>query len=128
MTDRIEQVVRVLAQHRLGRPQGGTARGAFVLCGCGTVIDGGIRDDAYERGRRHIARAMDEAELLATPPDGEVGQERISLPADQVQEQWGYRLPNGRVWGRHSRAEAERTARGLPVVHRFVTDWEQADQ
>lgn len=58
-----------------------------------------------------IARALDQAGLLAPAP---------------LQEQWGYRLHNGRVWGKRSRVEVERTANGLPIVHRFVTDWEEA--
>lgn len=65
MENAIEQAVRVLMRHPLGRPAGGTASGAFVLCGCGTVINGTSRDHAHSQAREHVARALATAGLLS---------------------------------------------------------------
>lgn len=65
----IDQVVDVLAAHQLSEPGGGTATGSRCACTCGEVLrTPGDRDYVMTLGRRHVARALAEAGLLAPAP------------------------------------------------------------
>ena len=76
-----------------------------------------------------IARALAEAGVLATEPRIEAaGREWIAFPSDQIREEWG--VPGGdgtTVWNHYlNREEARIGAGDDPVVHRWVTEWEEA--
>lgn len=62
----IEKAARVLAEHRLEAPTGGTAGTARCACSCRAVFetDGGTRDLVLWRGRRHVAQALADAGLI----------------------------------------------------------------
>lgn len=65
-------VVRVLAEHQISEPAGGTASIAWVQCSCGARLDvtGGTRSFALTLGLRHVMRALVDAlvdEGLITP-------------------------------------------------------------
>lgn len=112
ISDRLDRVGHVLAQHRLGLPHGGTASGALVLCGCGTVINGSSRDDAISRALRHIAAVLDLEGLLAPDMREEWGEGPLE---DGEPAHWPVPV-DGCV--------ACDSAR--PTYRRLVTDWEES--
>lgn len=63
----IEKAARILAEHRLEAPTGGTAGTALCTCSCGVVSISvtGTRDHARWAGHRHVAQALADAGLLA---------------------------------------------------------------
>ena len=67
MTDSIiDQAARVLDEHKIGTPNGGTASLAWCTCSCGyqAKLHGGTRDLAVSLVRRHVAEALADASLL----------------------------------------------------------------
>lgn len=112
--DIVRRTAKVLISHPLGTVQGGTAAGAFVLCGCGTVINGASRDHAHARAREHVARAMADASLLAPAP---------------LREEWAVEMGAGgprELFDSRSAAK-EFAHEDETVLHRHVTDWLPAD-
>lgn len=76
-----------------------------------------------------IARALAEAGVLATEPRIDAaGREWIAFPAGQIREEWGIRWDDGTSVMAHylSEEEARIGAGDDPVVHRWVSDWEEA--
>lgn len=64
---RIDRAAEIIAAH-VGKPaDGGTANGAWVDCACMAEAKGVSRDHATSLHRKHVARALDTAGLLATP-------------------------------------------------------------
>lgn len=58
MTD-LEQLANIIREHKLGKPNGGTATGSWITCSCGhTSRTFSDRDYAERLGREHIAQAI----------------------------------------------------------------------
>lgn len=70
MTTPREQLARMLAQHQLGQPGGGTATVATIACSCGWKTEvHSDRDWAVHHGRRHVADAIIAAGWQPPIPD-----------------------------------------------------------
>lgn len=68
----LERLARVMNDHRVGEPMGGTASEAWVTCSCGARISlpGGTRELARSLGEEHQAEAL--LAVLRNPSDEDV--------------------------------------------------------